>query len=79
MCVVCRAADKKGRLARRKSLFCTRFCDCLNSPAAYDVQRVRLKAFYATNESAWLMGNSQNKSNGSVLRLKVKIERIAFH
>jgi len=31
--------------------------------SAYDAYRVRLKAFYA----AWLMGNSQNKSNGSHL------------
>ncbi len=32
---------------------------CLNPYPAYDACRVRLKAFYATNESAWLMGNSQ--------------------
>src|ERR1017187_1318083 len=33
MCVVCRAAAKKRRLDQHKSLFCTRFCDCLNSAA----------------------------------------------
>ena len=35
------------------------FCDCLKSAAVYDA-----------SQSAWLMGNSQNKSNGFAFRFE---------
>jgi type I restriction enzyme M protein len=53
MCVVCRAAAKKQRLDRRKSLFCTTFCICQTAFPSYDAEGI----FMAT-------GKTQKQSSG---------------
>jgi hypothetical protein len=52
MCVVCRAAAKKRRLAQRKTLFCAKFYNCLISPPDYDAAGIWHG--YGKNQMNWL-------------------------
>src|ERR1035438_5469205 len=76
MCVACRAAAKKRRLDRRKSLFCTRFFHCLKSAAAYDAVEsawLRDSEFMTPEEKAREQIDAMLKASGWAVQTKDKI------